>query len=229
MQQPYFIYFRFLGFPVTIHPFFWLIAVLIGMPHQINNMADALIRVAVWVAAVFIAIMVHELGHALVFRYVFHVNASITLHGMGGYAAPSHPPHRKRGWRGFWSFILLYSAGVGSGFVLAALAYLILNVIPPLTAENNVVVMRISDWLEFIIGIGVVWGIFNLLPVFPFDGGQIAREVCCAVMPRRGHRVSLYLSMTCAMVLAMLAVQYRQFFLTIIFGYFAYRNYQELL
>ena len=227
MQQPYCIYFRFWGFPVTVQPFFWLLAVFLGRPDQITNLAVDLMEIAVWVAAVFVAILVHELGHALVFRHLFRVNASIVLHGMGGYAMPSYPPQRKRGWRGFWSFILLDAAGVGAGFLLALLAYLIFLLIPS-TADDNIAAMMVKHWLLNIVGIGIVWGIFNLLPIIPLDGGRISQEICSALMPRRGHRVALCLSLACTTLLTVLAVKYGEIFLIIIFGYFAYHNYQEL-
>ena len=39
--------------------------------------------IAIWVAIVFISVLVHELGHALVGR-MFGLDPQIELHGMGG-------------------------------------------------------------------------------------------------------------------------------------------------
>ncbi len=49
---------------------------------------------------------------------------------------------------------------------------------------------------------------FNLLPVYPLDGGQIAREILLKFSPAYGIRQSLVLSMSVAVVLAVVgAVQ----------------------
>ena len=42
--------------------------------------------------------------------------------------------------------------------------------------------------------INIFWGLVNLLPVYPLDGGQIAREVLGLVNPADGLRQSLWLS-----------------------------------
>jgi Zn-dependent protease len=50
--------------------------------------------------------------------------------------------------------------------------------------------------------INLYWPLLNLLPIFPLDGGQIAREICQAVSPGGGTAFSLGLSMVTAAVLA---------------------------
>jgi len=47
--------------------------------------------------------------------------------------------------------------------------------------------------IQQLLFINVLWGIVNLLPVYPLDGGQIAREVLVAVNPRAGIQQSLML------------------------------------
>ena len=59
-RTPYDLNFSLLGIPVRIHPFFWLAGLLLG-PRQGGPPA-----ILLWIAAVFLAILVHELGHALV-------------------------------------------------------------------------------------------------------------------------------------------------------------------
>ncbi len=54
--------FRILGFPVHVHPFFFLVAALLG-----STQSD-LTLILVWVAVVFGSVLAHELGHALVAR-----------------------------------------------------------------------------------------------------------------------------------------------------------------
>jgi hypothetical protein len=70
--------FRLGPIPVRIEFPFFLVAVLLGL----NTHKDVMLLVA-WVVVVFVSILVHELGHAIVGR-AFGSETSIVLHGMGG-------------------------------------------------------------------------------------------------------------------------------------------------
>ncbi|NOZ40262.1 MAG: hypothetical protein GXP24_08560 [Planctomycetes bacterium] len=73
------VHFRVLGIPVRVHPFFWIITLIIGMRGDSAPPAEVLS----WIVAVFVSILIHELGHALVQRR-FGGQPRIVLHGMGG-------------------------------------------------------------------------------------------------------------------------------------------------
>ena len=73
-RTPYDLNFRLFGFPVRIHPLFWLGAVLLGGWTFDLGLEYA----AIWVAVVFVSILVHELGHAIAFR-TFGVDSHIVL------------------------------------------------------------------------------------------------------------------------------------------------------
>jgi len=78
-ETPYDLRFSLLGIPVRVHPLFWLVAVVLGFGRNDRNLA----LVVVWVACVFVSILVHEYGHALMAR-AFGSSPSIVLWGMGG-------------------------------------------------------------------------------------------------------------------------------------------------
>ena len=81
-------HFSLLGFPVRIHPFFWLTTVLLCMHGQVEP-----IFFVTWVVAVLVCILLHELGHAVVMR-AFGYDASIVLYSFGGLAIPARPAIR---------------------------------------------------------------------------------------------------------------------------------------
>jgi membrane-associated protease RseP (regulator of RpoE activity) len=90
-----------------------------------------------------------------------------------------------------------------------------------------------SLWLwwfvESLLFISVFWGLINLLPIYPLDGGQIAREVLLALSPRQGIRQSLVLSAVVAGGLAVVGlVLWRDWLVTLFFGYLAYTSYLTL-
>jgi Zn-dependent protease len=57
--------------------------------------------------------------------------------------------------------------------------------------------------VAMLLEINVFWAVLNLLPVWPLDGGRIAREVAEAVLGRRGAAVSFGVSLVVAGLLAL--------------------------
>jgi hypothetical protein len=49
-----------------------------------------------------------------------------------------------------------------------------------------------------LLDINLFWGLMNLLPVWPLDGGQICRELCTASSRGNGVRTSLIISIVVA-------------------------------
>ena len=227
--------FSLFGIPVRIHPFFWVIAVLLGMN------SETPVELLVWVVAVFISILVHELGHALVMRA--HGFAPwITLYGLGGLA--SYNPAGSYGSRrsGALAHVLISAAGPGAGFLLAAVVVagvlltghgvsigLISGFLPWVSLADQVGSPVLHELLGRILFISIFWGFVNLLPVYPLDGGQIAREILLKVNPRDGIRQSLILSIAAAVTLAVIGLtQWQSLYVTIFFAYLAYMSYATL-
>ena len=227
------LHFSLFGIPVRIHPMFWVISVMLG----INN--KDLTVVLIWVAAVFISILWHEMGHALVIRS-FGFRPWITLYGMGGLASYDPARHRRFGGVKSGEQMLISFAGPGAGFLLAALLVGILMAanlgdtltfnppfyVPHVDGLDN---LRLQMLLNMIFFLCVLWGLVNLLPIYPLDGGQIARELFLKFNLRDGIRQSLTLSMVTAALFGIYAgVRWHDFFILLFFGYIAYENYQAL-
>lgn len=226
--------FSFFGIPVRVHPFFWVIAVLLG-PYR-SGPAE----VVLWVLAMFAGILVHELGHAVTMRaYGFY--SWITLYGFGGLASCEPRGTYQAKGSGTVRQIFISAAGPAAGFLLAGLlvaailaaGYEIRYVLGApfglLVGTTDVIWKeRLSEFLNNLLFVCVAWGILNLLPVYPLDGGQIAREVFLRFNPREGIRRSLILSMITAIGLAVYALSLGTFFLAFLFGYLAFASYGTL-
>jgi membrane-associated protease RseP (regulator of RpoE activity) len=77
--------------------------------------------------------------------------------------------------------------------------------------------------------INIVWGILNLLPIYPLDGGQITGVLLSMANRRNGMRWTHTISLLASGVLAVLAYQFLQsVFLAVFFGSFALANFQIL-
>ena len=79
-RTQYDVRFSVAGIPVRVSPFFWLVTLLFGA----SGGTDA-VGLLTWVAVVFVSILIHEMGHALVQRY-YGWEPSIILYQMGGLA-----------------------------------------------------------------------------------------------------------------------------------------------
>jgi Zn-dependent protease len=67
-----------------------------------------------------------------------------------------------------------------------------------------------------------------LLPVYPLDGGQIARELFTLKNPRAGIVRSLQLSTGTAVLVAVYALTQEQFWTCVMFGFLAYGSFRTL-
>jgi Zn-dependent protease len=172
--------FRLLGFPVRVHPWFWLGSVLLGA----SALDLGLQFLALWVLVVFISIVVHELGHALAFRW-YGADADVVLYAFGGLAIPSHAIS------GRWRRIAVALAGPFAGFVLCGLVYGSNEALGWVAAVGS---RELAFFYLQLVFVNLVWGVFNLLPVFPLDGGQVCRELCGMKWRGRGERISLQIS-----------------------------------
>jgi len=220
--------FRLFGFPIAIQPFFWLIAAILAAVYigRFDNMQTWIAQMLAGMAGVLLSILVHELGHAFSFRHVFHTPCAIVLHGFGGAAIPLQNYARGRGFHGMVANCFLSFSGPLAGFVLAFVLIVLFQMIP---AGDGFVTDLFLFFLQWTITISIFWGILNLVPIYPMDGGQITREMFLYFFPRRGVEYSLVLSMMLAILLAVAAIMlFRMFIIAIFFGFFAYQNYQEL-
>lgn len=223
------LHFSLLGFPVRIHPMFWLSALLL------SNLHDEPVNVLFWVLAMVLCILLHELGHAVVMR-AYGFRASIVLYSFGGLAIP-HPGRYGVRRPGPWGDMLIAFAGPAAGFLLAAvlalgLHYLggypllvYLHVVPAVFVPNPF----LTNFVNSVLQISVMWGLLNLLPIFPLDGGQIAQQIFVLIHPQDAIRQTLILSVVVGGMLSVIAfVQWHNFFLAVLFVWMTYSNFTAL-
>ena len=226
--------FSLFGIPIRVHPLFWLVTLMLG--YRLRDAAD----VVTWIIAVFVSIMIHELGHALVMR-LYGFRPWITLYGMGGLA--SYDQRAAYGSKGSGPLgqILTCLAGPVAGFLLAAVVVLGLiaagygvQIEPTHWSSVNFQFLgltnyRLAAFLHFLLFTSLMWGVLNLLPIYPLDGGQIAREILLVMNLRDGIRQSLMLSVFAAGGLALIGlVQWQNYFVAMMFGFLAFESYTAL-
>ncbi len=186
--------FSLLGFPVRIRPEFLIISVLFGSS---GGGAEQLVG---WVAVVFVSVLFHELGHALVGR-AFGCNAAIELHGMGGvtYFVRRDADAPPVSWFGD---LLISLAGPFFGLSLGGAVWLLAARAPGFAIR--------APWLvEQLLWVNIGWSFVNLVPVLPFDGGLALAAVLRRISPTRGPLVSHWLTISIAAVAVVAAIVFR--------------------
>ena len=231
--------FSIAGIPIRVHPMFWLLAAFLG-----SGSGD-FAQILIWVFIVFFSILIHELGHAFAFRR-YGQDSYIVLHFMGGLTIPdsvrwgndrvnvSLSPNQQ---------IFISLAGPFAGFIFASLVIggviflggsivvnFLLGFIPvPQLASLPFGNTALRIFIAMLLWVNVFWGLINLLPVFPLDGGQVARNVLIQYDPWDGARKSLWVSVITGGLVAIAAwVFLNSIYMAILFGMLAFQSYQAL-
>jgi stage IV sporulation protein FB len=258
-RTPYDLSWRMGGINVRIHPVFWLVSAIMGW----SSLHFGFEYLILWIACVFVSILIHELGHVMMGR-AFGYDGHIVLYGFGGLAIGSNAMASR------WQRILVSFAGPLAGFlylgiivvgflwlnpdkltVLLAAMKFQLGLIPGDGWTDRVLAQELlriftrptlteQAFLDLFF-INLFWGLMNLLPIWPLDGGQISRDFLGWFLPGNGLRVSLGISFLLAALLALnaLLVTYDQphlpllgwlggTYLAILFGLLAFQSFQLL-
>lgn len=123
--------------------------------------ASGLIGGAIIAIGVLLSILVHELGHAVTAGWLRLQPIGIVIHGFGGYT--QYRIHPRPG-----SGLLVSFAGplaqllLGAGLLFA----------PAMVPE-----------LQVLATFNIFWALFNLLPIFPMDGGRILAYLLGLAIP----------------------------------------------
>lgn len=227
--------FSIFGFDVRVHPFFWVMCLILGFS------PDGLERIGTWTVLVFISILIHELGHSFMMRR-FGIDSHIVLHSFGGLAISRSARRSQLDWI---RQIMISLAGPFAGFLFGGLVLGIVYAsggivyltkvfdFLPIPVAFTLVSGRggemLNDAIWIIIWINTFWGLINLLPVFPLDGGQVAMHLFIRFDPWNGGRNALWLSVLTGVALAIGGyILLDSFFMAFMFGMLALQSYQMI-
>jgi len=80
-----------------------------------------------------------------------------------------------------------------------------------------------------LLSVNIFWGLVNLVPVYPLDGGNVARYALMQYDPYGGVRKSLWVSVISGVIVALIGLVFlRSIYMALLFGFLAYQSYQSL-
>jgi Zn-dependent protease len=165
--------FRLLGIDVYLH-WSWFILAIYGIQARAHQYHSYIWNVLEYLV-LFLIVLTHEFGHALACRQVGGQANQIVLWPLGGVAYVS-PPQRPGA--------MLWSIAAGP---LVNVALLPIFTVFVFCARTIGLETSLPDFYTFLVAIwftNLVLLCFNLLPIYPLDGGQIFRSLLWFVAGR---------------------------------------------
>jgi len=177
--------FKVAGIPVRVEPTFVLVMALFGFLNSRTGFSG----IVVFMVVASVSILLHEMGHATAQRS-YGASPRVTLAGFGGATVgPVQPRGRS---------LVVTLAGPGTGFLVALVGVYLSRTV---TTDSALVQTALDD----LVWVNVLWGVFNLLPILPLDGGHVAQDLF-------GLRNAQVLSVAGAVILGVAGVYFGQLF-----------------
>lgn len=179
---------------MKVHVSFLLVFALFAFP---NAGQEHFLTIFLWdslfIILLFLCVILHEFGHALMARRFGVGTREIILLPVGGLALLNHLPEKP----GQELLIALAGPAVNVGIALLLSLYFIIfplsDLLPYAYLSNGPTPVFSHPQLiiPILAATNVMLGLFNLLPAFPMDGGRVLRALLALRMPRlRATRIA---------------------------------------
>ncbi|WP_132794545.1 site-2 protease family protein [Tenacibaculum skagerrakense] len=165
------------GIHIKIHwTFVLLFAWIVFSEMKRGNSTEHIFYHITLIIAVFICVLLHELGHALMAKKYNISTKKITLLPIGGIASLEKMPENPK------EEFLVSLAGPFVNFLIAIVLYFCIPVkefLDKYLLDNAFLMseLNIQSFLFYLFFINVGLMLFNLIPAFPMDGGRILRAL----------------------------------------------------
>lgn len=161
--------FRLFGIQLQLHlTFFILILFVVYQGGSKDGISGGIWGLLI-IILVFVCVVLHELGHCLAAkRYGVHIHRILLLPigGMAQFGSIPRQPQRE---------LIIALAGPLVNFTIVGMLYFLSGSPERLLIDENY--YNLSDTLSLLLVFNLIMGCFNLLPVFPMDGGRILRAL----------------------------------------------------
>lgn len=170
-----------------------------------------------WIPVVFVSVLVHELAHATAIGLFGYGSSHVVLGGMGGVTVNDRKARP-------WHDMVISLAGPVSSFILAAVMYVLAVRV---AFVQNDPMMR--EFAPRMLWANLFWGVFNLIPVAPLDGGHAVRNFFRSFLSeQQAFVIAVWIGMLGGAAAAVVAaVIFRQIFIAAFLAWFVFVNFQK--
>ena len=163
---------RISGIKIEIHwTFLILIAWVIFTSLRTNTESQQIMWSVLLILAVFVCVILHELGHALAAKKFNIKTTSITLLPIGGLAQMEQIPEKPK------EELVIAFAGPAVNLVIVALLYPMTGISSSSELQELNSKIDPGNFITVLMIVNFWLAIFNLIPAFPMDGGRVFRAL----------------------------------------------------
>lgn len=162
--------FRVFGIRVDLHVTFLLLLALFCWEGYQAHLWSGALAALIGIVLAFTSVLLHELGHCLTARTYGIQTSRILLMPIGGMAQMARIPRNPN------AELKVTLAGPLVNFAIAALLFPIVGM-PEGAWYYSLFSLHWVDLARLLVIWNLTMGLFNLLPVFPMDGGRIFRAL----------------------------------------------------
>src|SRR5688572_9585440 len=169
-----------------------------------------------WIPILFISVLIHELAHAAMIGAFGFGASKIVLTGMGGVTINSRRAKP-------WQDMLISLAGPISSFGLMFLSIWLYRSFPVMREDR-----MLAELLPRMVAANYFWGLFNLIPVAPLDGGHAVREFFSIFFrDRTSFVIYVWIAMIVGGAIAILMFMRGNYFIALYIAWFVYNALEQ--
>lgn len=159
------------GIDIKIHLTFFLLLIWVGFSTAFSGgTAVDVVMELLFILALFLCVVLHELGHSLTAKRFGHPTRDIILLPIGGVARLESMPEKPK------EELLVAAAGPAVNILISILIFSGLLLSGTLNSPLDLTVLLDNFWLR-LLSVNISLVIFNLIPAFPMDGGRVLRAI----------------------------------------------------
>ena len=170
----------------------------------------------IWIPILFVSVLIHELAHAAMIALFGFGASHVILTGMGGVTVNQRRAKP-------WQDVLISLAGPASSFGLMFLSEWIFNHVQ--VARTDAMLFALLPRMYYA---NYFWGLFNLIPVAPLDGGHAVREFLNIFLPDRSSFVIyVWIAMIVGAGVAIYMFKEGNYFIALYIAWFVYIAFEQ--
>jgi hypothetical protein len=150
----------------------------------------------------------------------FRLNPEVVLHGIGGLCYHERAASDR-------DDALVVAAGPAASLLLGGVTWVVFQVLA--AVDPSLITRPLATLYAYMIWVNVVWGLLNLVPLWPLDGGQLFRlGLIQRLRPGLAERVTHITGLVVGVSLFLYALSLQMTFAAVLVAFLSYQNLTAL-